>query len=323
MRVAVLDDYHDAYAGTSGIARLRDLAEVQIFTQALRSPTVLRGFDAVIANRERTRFTRELFEQLPDLRIIAQTGNHIYHIDLDAAEEHGVVVAKATGGGCTSAAELAIGLMISVMRQIPDSDQQIKAGRWPSLMTPVLRGKTLGIIGLGYVGRHVAKLAHAFEMRVVAWGPNLTGVAATAAGAEQLALDALLREADVVSIHATLSDQSRGLIDDRRLRLMKPSAYLINTARGPIVDERALCDALVSGRIAGAGLDVFDVEPLPATHAFRSMSNVVLTPHLGWPTDEMYSRFAEAAADVLEAYAQGKELSLFTTAATDEQAPSS
>jgi len=311
MRVAILDDVHCAYEGTSGVRRLRDRAEVQIFTSPFADPSVLRGFDALVANRERTRFTRALLQQLPDLRIVAQTGNHAYHIDLAAAEERQIIIAKAAGGFCRSAAELAIGLMIAVMRQIPSVDREVKLGRWPTPMTRALRGKTLGIVGLGHVGRHVAKIATAFEMKVLAWGRRLTPEAATLAGTERRELDDLMSSSDIVTIHATLNEETRGLIDARRLGLMKPTVYLINTARGPIVDEAALCAALLSGQIAGAGLDVFDEEPLPPAHPFTKMSNVVLTPHLGWPTDEMYTQFADAAADILLAYLDGKEVPRF------------
>lgn len=311
MRVAILDDVHHAYAATEGVRRLRDRAAVEIFTGPFGDPVALRGFDALIANRERTRFTRDLLGKLPDLRIIAQTGNHAYHIDLKAAEELRIIIAKAAGGFSRSAGELAIGLMIAVMRQIPLADREVKSGRWPTPMTHVLRGKTLGIVGLGLVGRHVAKIAAAFEMKVLAWGRSLTPEAAAQAGCERRELDELLRSSDVVSIHATLSGETRGLIDAHRLTLMKPTSVLINTARGPIVDEAALCDALASGRIAGVGLDVFDTEPLPAGHPLTKLPNVVLTPHLGWPTDEMYSQFANAAADVLLAYAAGKDVPRF------------
>jgi phosphoglycerate dehydrogenase-like enzyme len=311
MRVAILDDIHCAYEGTDGVRRLRERAEVRIFTAPFESPAALRGFDAVVANRERTRFTRALIEALPDLRIIAQTGNHVYHIDFDAIDERGIIVAKATGGGCTPAAELAIGLMLALTRRIPMMDRALKLGEWPTPMTHVLRGKTLGIVGLGYVGRAVAKLANAFEMRVLAWGPRLSSEAAAAAGADRSDLDELMRASDIVSVHATLSADSRRLIDARRLALMKPTAYLINTARGPIVDEDALCRALETGRIAGAGLDVFDEEPLPPDHRIRKLPNVILTPHLGWPTDEMYARFADAAAAALLAYSEGREVPRF------------
>jgi phosphoglycerate dehydrogenase-like enzyme len=311
MRVAILDDIHRAYEGTTGVRRLRDRAEVQIFIDPFGDPSELRGFDALVANRERTRFTRSLLEQLPDLRIIAQTGNHAYHIDLTAAEERRVIVAKATGGFCTSAAELAIGLMIAVMRKIPSIDREIKLGKWPTPMTHVLRGKTLGIVGLGHVGRHVVKIARAFEMKVLAWGPRLSQEAAASVGAESRELDDLLSSSDIVSIHATLSPESRGLIDERRLRLMKPTSYLINTARGPIVNEPALCTALASGNIAGAGLDVFDEEPMVSGHPLTRLPNVVLTSHIGWPTDEIYKQFADAAADALLAYLDGRDVPRF------------
>jgi phosphoglycerate dehydrogenase-like enzyme len=313
MRIAILDDFHCAYDATEGVCRLREFADVQIFTEPFGDPSALRGFEAFVANRERTRFTRELLQRLPDLRIIAQTGNHAYHIDLAAAEEHKIIIAKAAGGFCRSAAELAVGLMIAVMRQIPSVDSQIKVGQWPTPMTRVLRDKTLGIVGLGHVGRHVAKIATAFEMNILAWGRRLTAEGAGESGAKFCELDDLLRCSDVVSIHATLSTETRGLIDIRRFGLMKPTAYLINTARGPIVDEAALCAALSSGQIAGAGLDVFDEEPLPPGHLLTKLSNVVLTSHLGWPTDEMYSQFADAAADILLAYREGKEVPRFVS----------
>lgn len=248
------------------------------------------------------------------MRIIAQTGNHAYHIDLPAAEALQIVVAKAAGGFSRSAGELAIGLMIAVMRQIPFIDREVKNGHWPTPMTHVLRDKTLGIVGLGHVGRHVAKIATAFEMKVLAWSWRLSSETAALGGAEYRELDDLLRCSDVVSIHATLSDETRALIDAKRLAQMKKTAFLINTARGPIVDETALCAALSSGQIAGAGLDVFDTEPLPPGHPLTKISNVVLTSHLGWPTDEMYSQFADAAADVLLAYADGKEVPRFVAA---------
>jgi phosphoglycerate dehydrogenase-like enzyme len=175
----------------------------------------------------------------------------------------------------------------------------------------VLHGKTLGALGLGRVGTHVARIAKAFGMRVLGWSPRLTHDAAAAAGAERRELDALLAEADVVTIHVSLTPTSRGLIDDRRLALMKRSAYLVNTARGPIVDEDALVAALTARSIAGAGLDVFDEEPLPAGHPLTKLDNVVLLPHLGWPTDDGYRRFAESAADVLLAYLDGREVPRF------------
>jgi phosphoglycerate dehydrogenase-like enzyme len=311
MRVAILDDIHRAYEATSGVRRLRGRAEVRIFTGAFDSPSALAGFDALVANRERTKFDRRLLESLPDLRIIAQTGSHAYHIDFAAAAERGVIVARASAGYSVGAAELAIGLALAVMRRIPETDRMIRQGEWTTPSTPVMQGKTLGIVGLGQVGRHVARLARAFGMRVLAWGPRLTGAAAAEAGAERRELDDLLRESEVVSLHAALTPGSRGLIDARRIALMKPSAVLVNTARGAIVDEAALVAALAERRIAGAGLDVFDLEPLPAGHPLARLDNVVLTPHLGWPTDQAYARFSEAAADVLLAYLDGRDFPRF------------
>jgi phosphoglycerate dehydrogenase-like enzyme len=311
MRNAILDDNHRARENTHGGRRLRERAEVKIITEPFGSPAALRGFDAVIANRERTKITRALLEQLVDVRIIAQTGNHAAHMDFAAAHERGIVVAQASGGYSIGAAELAIGLAIAAMRQLPRHDAAVRRGDWQQPLTPVLHGKTLGSIGLGRVGTHVARIAQAFGMRVLGWSPRLTDAAAAAAGAERRELDALLAEADVVTIHVSLTPTSRGLLDARRLALMKPTAYLINTARGPIVDEEALIGALAARRIAGAGLDVFDVEPLPAGHPFTALDNVVLAPHLGWTTDDGYRRFAESAADVLLAYLDGREVPRF------------
>ena len=313
MRVAVLNDIHGVYATSAGIARLRSRASVDVFTQSEIPLSSLTEYQALIANRERTRFPRAVLEQLPNLRIIAQTGNHVYHIDMQAAQERGVVVAKATGGFSRGAAELTLGLMIAVMRGVTANDAAMRAGGWPSPLGRVLHGKTLGIVGLGHVGRHVAHLAGAFGMRVLAWGPSLSPEAAAAAGAEHRALDDLLAESDVVSVHATLSPASRGLLDAARLARMKPTAYLINTARGPIVDEAALVEALRTGRLAGAALDVFDTEPLPVDHPLRRLDGetVVLSPHVGWPTDEAYAGFADAAADVLLAYLDGRPFPRF------------
>lgn len=314
MRVAILDDIHDAYQHTAGVRRLRDrigVANLKIFTGPFGNPDALAGFDALIANRERTRFPRDLLEQLPDLKIIAQTGNHAYHIDLTAAEQRGIVVGKASGGFCTGAGELTIGLAIALMRQIPSADAAVKSGQWPTPVGRELHGRTLGIVGLGHVGRHVAEIAIAIGMRVISWSRRPDPNAAASSGIEAVELDDLLRRADVVSVHATLAQETRDLLDARRLRLMKPTAYLINTARGPIVNEVALIQALSDGSIAGAALDVFECEPLPAGHALTRLPNVILTPHLGWPTDKMYEQFSEAATDVLLAHIDGREVPRF------------
>ena len=311
MRVAILDDIHDAWRSTAGVKRLRERAEVVIFTKPFGSPAVLRGFDALIANRERTKLSRELLKQLPDVRVIAQTGNHAAHLDFAAAAEFGIVIAHAGGGYSIGAAELTIGLAQAAMRRIPQCDAALKRGEWPTPLTPILHGKTLGLVGLGRIGKHVAGLGLAFGMRVLAWSRNLTADAAAEAGVERRELDDLLGASDVVSIHVPLAASSRDLIDARRLALMKPTAYLVNTARGPIVTEAALVAALERRQIAGAGLDVFDQEPLPKDHPLTKLDNVVLVPHIGWPTDDGYEKFAATAADALLAYLDGREFPIF------------
>ena len=311
MRIAVLDDIHGAWDSTEGVRRLRERAEVVILREPIRDPAELRGFDALIANRERTKFTRELLERLPNVRVIAQTGNHAPHIDMAAARDRGIVIAKASGGYSIGTAELTIGLAIAVMRQVVTVDAAVRRGEWTTPMTPVLHGKTLGLVGLGKVGRHVAALGIAFGMKVIAWSPRLDRATAAALGVEAAEFDAVMANADVVSIHVALKPETRGLVDARRLGLMKRTAVLINTARGPIVDESALISALREHRIAGAGLDVFDQEPLPAGHPLTKLPNVVLTPHIGYPTDQGYTSFADAAADVLIAYMDGREFPKF------------
>lgn len=311
MRVAILDDIHDAYEHTEGVRRLRQSAEVRIFRTPFGPPEALKGFDALVANRERTRFSRDLLERLPDLRIVAQTGNHAYHIDLAAAKELGIVIGKASGGFCTGAGELTIGLAIALMRHIPSASAAVRSGEWPSPMGCELHGKTMGIVGLGHVGRHVAKIAQALGMRVVSWSRRPDPAATASLGIEPVELDHLLRISDVVSVHATLAPETRSLLNSERLALMKQTAYLINTARGPIVEESALIAALSTRRIAGAALDVFDREPLPKEHPLTKLSNVILTPHLGWPTDKMYEQFAQAATEVLFAHSEGRDFPRF------------
>jgi phosphoglycerate dehydrogenase-like enzyme len=313
MRIVVLDDFHDTYEGSAGIARLRQHADVTIYREpaASREELVarLRTVPIVIANRERTLFPADLFPQLPDLELICNTGGHAYHVDLPAATAARValVFAYSTDPGTTglSTAELTLGLMMAAMRQVPQADRAIRAGAWPLVLGRTLHGKTLGLLGLGRVGCQVARLATAFGMRLLAWSANLTPERAAAAGAEYRALDALLGEADVVSIHLALSERTRGLLDETRLRRMRPTAYLVNTSRGAIVDEAALARVLAEGTIAGAALDVFVEEPLPAGHPLASLDNVVLTPHLGWPTDLTYATFADDCAQQILAYLAG------------------
>ncbi|MGE5306897.1 MAG: D-2-hydroxyacid dehydrogenase family protein [Alphaproteobacteria bacterium] len=308
MKVTVLDDYQHGIEGTAAIDRLRRKADVQVLCERLANDAALiealRGSQVLIPVRERTRFSAALIEKLPDLEFISQTGNHAYHIDLEAATRAGIVVALAPGGNSTT--EMTFGLMIAVMRRIPQSDQAMRRGEWPLVLGYVLKGKTLGILGLGKIGTEVAAIARAFGMKVIAWGPTLTPERALRSDATYVSLDQLMREADVVSVHLTLSEQSKNLLNEARLRSMKPSAYLVNTARGAIVDEPALVKILQEKAIAGAALDVYVQEPLPPNHPLLSLDNVVLAPHLGWPTDSGFEGFADnAVANILD-YMEGK-----------------
>jgi phosphoglycerate dehydrogenase-like enzyme len=308
VKVTVLDDYQRAFDLTDAIQRLRAQAEVQILTDKLPTEAALaetlRGSQAIIPVRERTKFTASLFEQLPDLEYISQTGNHAYHVDMEAATRRGVVVSLAPGGNSTT--ELTFGLMLAVMRRIPQSDAAMRRGEWPLVLGYVLKGKTLGILGLGKIGTEVAAVARAFGMNVTAWGPTLTKERAARSGATFISLEEVLKTADVISIHLALSEQSKNLLNEARLRLMKKSAYLINTARGAIVDEPALVKILREKAIAGAALDVFVQEPLPKNHPLPALDNVVLTPHLGWPTDSGFEGFAENAVTNILDYMEGK-----------------
>lgn len=308
MKVTVLDDYQHAIAPTEAIARLRQKADVQIFTEKLAHEDELvdklKGSQAIIPVRERTKFPAALLGKLADLQFISQTGNHAYHIDMDAATERGIVVSLAPGGNSTT--ELTFGLMLDVMRRISQSDQAMRRGEWPLVLGYVLKGKTIGILGLGKIGTEVAAVAHAFGMKVIAWGPTLTQERAAKSDATFMPLEDVLGSADVVSVHLKLSEQSQNLLNEARLRLMKKSAYLVNTARGAIVDETALVKILKEKVIAGAALDVFVEEPLARSHPLTQLDNVVITPHLGWPTDSGFKGFAENAVTNILDYMEGK-----------------
>lgn len=308
MKVTVLDDYQCAFENTEAIRRLRQTVEVRILTEKLPSDSAiaeaLKGTRAIIPVRERTKFTASLLSALPDLEFISQTGNHAYHIDMEAATRRGIVVSMAPGGNSTT--ELAFGLMIAVMRRIPQSDRAMRRGEWPLVLGHVLKGKTLGILGLGKIGTEIAAIARAFGMTVIAWGPTLTAERAAKSEATFMPLDEVLKTADVVSVHLALSDQSKNLLTEARLRLMKKSSYLVNTARGAIVDETALIRILKENAIAGAALDVYVQEPLPNNHPLLELDNVVLAPHLGWPTDSGFEGFANNAVTNILDYMEGK-----------------
>ncbi len=308
MKVTVLDDYQHAFEDSPAIERLRQKTAVRIYTAKFASEEALiravSDSQAIIAIRERTPFSAHLLKALSDLEIIAQTGNHAYHVDIEAATEAGILVTLAPGG--SGVTELTIGLMIDILRRISSSDHEMRRGGWPSVMGVVLKGKTLGILGLGKVGAEIARIAGAFGMNIIAWGPTLTAERAEKSQAMYMSLEGVLQNADVVSVHLKLSDLSRGLLNEQRLRLMKRSAYFVNTARGAIVDEEALARVLEEKAIAGAALDVFVKEPLPANSPLLKLDNVVLAPHLGWPTDDGFRGFVETAAENILNYMQGK-----------------
>jgi phosphoglycerate dehydrogenase-like enzyme len=310
LRVAVLDDYHRVFEADPSIQRLRRRVPVDVYPD--RQPLErLRPYPILIGLRERTRFDAAFFEALPGLELISQTGNHAYHIDMAAATKAGVLVGMASsdvaamGAIARSTIELAFGLMIAVLRRIPHTDSAMRRGEWPSFAGRTLAGKKLGILGLGRIGREVATLAQAFGMQVLAWGPSLTAERAARSQATFMELDALLEEADIVTVQLRLSEQSRGLLNEERLRRIGPRGVLINTARGAIVDEKALARVLTEGALGAAGLDVFAEEPLSPDSPLRRLDNVVLTSHLGWPADLTYTTFANAAVAIVEAYLDG------------------
>ncbi len=304
-RIAVLDDYQRVATRFADWSRL-DGHEVTFFHEPLDDPArVLEPFDVVCAMRERTPFPAEVLERLPNLRLLVTTGMRNASIDLDAAARQGVIVC-GTDGSWQATTELAFGLMLALARRIPREDASIRAGGWQTTVGVGLDGRTLGIVGLGRLGSAAARIGAAFGMRLSAWSQNLTAERAAECGAELVTRDELFADADFVTIHLVLSRRTRGLIGARELGLMKPTAYLINTSRGPIVDEGALLAALEAGTIAGAGLDVFDREPLPANHPLRTAPNTVLMPHLGYGVREVWAQFYPESVENALAFLDGR-----------------
>jgi len=307
-RIALLDDYQGVALRSAEWSRLPADCEVVPFRRHIAGAddlvAALAGFDVVMALRERTKLPASVIERLPGLKLIVTAGMRNASIDIATARARGITVC-GTSGLQYPTAELAIALMLCLARDIPNQERSLREGRWQTAAGYGLNGKTLGVLGLGTLGSRVARLAKAFEMDVVAWSRNLTDERAREFGAQRVELDDLLRRADFVSVHLVLSDRSRGLIGARELALMKPSAYLVNTSRSPIVDQAALLAALEAGRIAGAGLDVYDREPLPPDHPILSAPRTVLTPHLGYTTHETLRVFYAQALEDIEAWLAG------------------
>ena len=310
LRAAVSDDYQYValeFADWSAIAK--DV-EIKVFDKPFAGPDetikTLQGFAIVVGMRERTPFPRKVIEALPDLKLLITTGAKNNSFDLKAATERGVTVC-GTGSAGSPTTGIVFGLILELTRSVGCENARMKAGEpWQVTVGRDLEGLTLGVVGLGKLGRRSAAVAKAFGMKVIAWSQNLTPEKAAAAGADYVSKDDLFRQADIVTIHLVLSDRSRGLVGAQELGVMKKSAYLINTARGPIVDEKALIAALQSRSVAGAGLDVFDVEPLPLDHPYRKMDNVVITPHLGYVSEQNYRKYFPDIVENIRAWLDGK-----------------
>ena len=303
IRAAILDDYQNVALSFADWSAIAKDVEIKVFDNPFASRDeaikALQGFAVVVAMRERTPFPRAMIEALPDLKLLITTGARNNSFDLKAAAERGVTVCGTASVGSPTTG-IAFGLMLELTRRIGFEHARLKAGQpWQVTIGPDLDGLTLGILGLGKLGQRSAAVGKAFGMKTIAWSQNLTPEKAAAGGATYVSKDELFATADIITIHVVLSDRSRGLVGAADLGRMKKTAYLINTARGPIVDEAALVAALQSKSIAGAGLDVFDVEPLPLNHPYRKMDNVVITPHLGYVSTQNYAAyFPDIVADI-------------------------
>jgi phosphoglycerate dehydrogenase-like enzyme len=313
LRVAVLDDYQQIAAEYGPWERLRGAIELHCFSDHVDDDDELvrrlSGFDAVVAMRERTPFTRARLERLDSLRLLVTSGMRNVALDVACARERGVVVC-GTASGSESTAELTWALVLALTRHICEEDRRVREGGWQHTIGPELAGGTLGLLGLGRIGTRIAAYGRAFGMSVIAWSENLTAQDAAQRGAEAVAKDELFARSDVLSIHTLLSSRTRGLVGARELALMAPTSYLVNTSRGPIVQEQALVAALESGAIAGAALDVFDVEPLPAQHPLRSAPNTVLTPHIGYVANGNYRAYFSEIVEDIEAFLAGTPIRL-------------
>jgi phosphoglycerate dehydrogenase-like enzyme len=321
IRIAVLDDYAENAKDLADWASIPG-AEIVYFKEHVSEPealvNMLRGFDVVQMMRERTPFPAEVVDRLPDLKVLSGTGGRHPHVDMEACTRLGIQVTNTSGssgvgpGGPTM--ELAWGLIIGLMRHIPWEDRQIREGRWQTRMGTGLSGKTLGIMGLGSIGVPMANIANALGMKVIAWSRSLTAERAEAAGATCVSWDELFEQSDVLTIHVPLSDESRGWVGARELGLMKPTAYLVNTSRGPIVQTDALVTALRNDTIAGAAIDVYDSEPVSPDHPLLALENVVLTPHLGYASVEGLRNFYQGAVANINAWLVGEPMKVANAA---------
>ena len=310
-RCAILDDYQNVALKLADWSKITKDVEITVFTEAVRrsdADTIrdLKDFDIVVMMRERTRFPHAVIDGLPKLKLLITTGAYNASIDLKTCQERGIVV-SGTGGFGNPTTGITFGLILELTRRIGWEHARMKAGvPWQATLGMDLEGKTLGVLGLGRLGARAAGVGKAFGMKVIAWSQNLTPERCKEVGVEYSAKDDLFRNADIVTIHLVLGDRTRGLVTAREFGLMKQTAYLVNTSRGPIVEEQALIEALNSKRIAGAGLDVFDVEPLTLDHPYRKMDNVVITPHLGYVSQQNYEKYYPDIVDDIRGFLDGK-----------------
>ena len=316
VRCAVLDDYQNVFLKIADLAKLEGDVEFKTFNSHLGGPdkviAALQDFEIVIAMRERTAFPKAVIDALPKLKLLITTGLRNASIDSEAAKARGVTVC-GTGSFGRPTSGIAIGLMLELTRHIGYENARLHAGApWQSTIGADLEGMTLGILGLGKLGTRTANIAKAFGMKVIAWSQNLTPEKCAEVGVGYVGKDDLFRQADFVTIHIVLSQRSRGLVGAHEIGLMKPSAYLINTSRGPIIDEAAMLAALRGKTIAGAGLDVFDIEPLPLDHPLRKMDNVVLTPHLGYVSEQNYRHYFAGVVEDIRGFLDGKPVRAMT-----------
>jgi phosphoglycerate dehydrogenase-like enzyme len=314
LKIAILDDYARVALTSADWSRLPAGTEITVFDRHLseeEAATALLPFEVLCTVRERMALPRSLLQRLPRLRLATIVGMSLPNLDMAAATDHGIVVSHsdfqsaAFAKTANATPELAWGLMIATVRHIAQEDRRMREGGWQSSVGIILAGRTLGLLGLGRIGKRMAEYGRAFGMEVIAWSQNLTAQAASAVGVRRVEKDDLFRSADILSIHLQLSDRTRGLVTTSELDLMKPTAFLVNTSRGPIVDEAALLASLREGRLAGAGLDVFDAEPLPLDNPWRSLANVTLSPHLGYVTSETLRAFYGDMPEAIAAFANG------------------
>ena len=310
-RCAIIDDYQNVALKLADWSKVTKDVDVKVFTEAVRrsdADTIndLKDFDIVVMMRERTRFPRAVIDGMPKLKLLITTGAYNASIDMKACQERGIVV-SGTGGFGNPTTGITFGLILELTRRIGWEHARMKSGvLWQNTLGMDIEGKTLGVLGLGKLGARAAGVGKAFGMKVIAWSQNLTPERCKEVGVEYSTKDDLFRNADVVTIHLVLGDRTRGLVGASQLGSMKKTAYIVNTSRGPIIDEKALLEALNKKQIAGAGLDVFDVEPLPLDHPYRKMDNVVVTPHLGYVSQQNYEKYYPDIVEDIRGFLDGK-----------------